>query len=288
MRALVIGGSGQLGTEIRRNWKHDDVVAPPHDQLDIEDGAALDATIARVKPDALVNCAAFHNVDRCESEPERAFAVNAVAVDRLAALCELRAVTLVTLSTDYVFDGASRTPYTEADRPRPLSAYGVSKLAGELLAQRRGTRALVVRTCGVYGVRPSATKGHTFIDRVIAQARANEPMRVVSDVVASPTFAGHLAMALRQLLEAGATGLVHVANRGPVSWYDFAAEALRQAGIAAGNIMPITASQWTTTAPRPAFSALESNKLRSIGIQMPDWREGIAAYLGLRRDGGEG
>ncbi|MBV8375169.1 MAG: dTDP-4-dehydrorhamnose reductase [Candidatus Eremiobacteraeota bacterium] len=286
MRILVVGGSGQLGTEIRRNWTHDDVVAPPHGQLDIEDATAVDAAIALVKPDALVNCAAFHNVDRCESEPERAYAVNAIAVDRAAALCELRGVAFVTFSTDYVFDGTATRPYVENDCPRPLSVYGVSKLAGELLTQRRGAKALIVRTCGVYGVRPSASKGHTFVDRVIAQARATQPMRVVTDVVASPTFAGHLATAVRRLLEAGASGLYHVADRGPVSWYDFAAEALRQAGIG-GNLEPISAAVWKTTAPRPAFSALESGKLRSIGVEMPDWREGIAAYLGLRAASGE-
>jgi dTDP-4-dehydrorhamnose reductase len=287
MRILLIGGSGQLGTEIRRTWTRDDVVAPPHEQLDIEDVPTLESTIDRLKPHAVVNCAAFHNVDRCESEPERAFAINAVAVDRLAALCSRRAIVLVTISTDYVFDGISVTPYTEEDRPQPLSAYGVSKLAGELLAARHGPQALIVRTCGVYGVRPSASKGHTFIDRVIAQAQANEPMRVVSDVVASPTFAGHLAAALRGLLEAGATGLYHAANRGPVSWYDFAFETLCQAGVA-GRLEPISAAQWKATAPRPAFSALDSSKLRGIGVAMPDWRDGIHDYLGLRGERGEG
>jgi dTDP-4-dehydrorhamnose reductase len=286
MRILVVGGSGQLGTEIRRTWTDDDILAPPHEQLDIEDVAALEATLLRVRPDAVVNCAAFHNVDRCEAEPERAFAINAAAVDRLAAICGRQGVTFVTLSTDYVFDGRSTRAYTEEDTPRPLSAYGVSKFAGELLVQRRDARTLIVRTCGVYGVRPSATKGYTFIDRVIAQARASEPQRIVSDVVASPTFAGHLATALRRLLSAGATGLYHAANRGPVSWYDFAVEALRQAGVA-GSIEPISASQWKTSARRPAFSALDSGKLESIGVEMPGWRDGISAYLGLRTGGGE-
>jgi dTDP-4-dehydrorhamnose reductase len=286
-RALLIGGSGQLGTEIRRNLDDWEIVAPSHSELNLEDDRALGEALDRISPDTAINCAAYHNVDRCEEEPGRAFAVNALAVDRLARLCAGRGVFFVTMSTDYVFDGTSARAYLEEDRPRPLSVYGVSKYAGELFVARSTARALVVRTCGVYGVRPSATKGHTFIDRVIAKARANEPMRVVTDVVASPTFAGHLAAALARLLESGATGLYHVANRGPVSWYDFAAEALRQAGIT-GNLEPISAAQWKTSAPRPAFSALDSAKLRSIGVEMPDWRAGIDAYLGLRDEDGEG
>jgi dTDP-4-dehydrorhamnose reductase len=280
-RALLIGGSGQLGTEIRRTWTGWQIDAPAHRELDVEDAAAVERAIDRMRPDAVVNCAAFHNVDRCESEPERAFAVNAVAVDRLAALCAQRAIAFATISTDYVFDGVTDRPYAESDVPRPLSVYGTSKLAGELLALRHRGRTLVVRTCGVYGLKPSAGKGYTFVDRIIAQTRAGEPVRVVDDVVASPTFAGHLAEALRRMLEAGATGLYHAVNPGPVSWYDFAAEALRQAGLAPA-IEPISAGAWKAAAARPAYSALENARLRELGIAMPDWREGIAAYLGLR------
>ncbi len=286
MRVLLIGGSGQLGTEIRRNWRDDDVVAPPHAQLHLEDAAALDAALMQSAADVVINCAAFHNVDRCESEPEQAFAINAVAVDRLASLCHERGALFVTISTDYVFDGNSTRPYTEEDRPQPLSTYGVSKLAGELLVQRREARALIVRTCGLYGVRPSASKGYTFIDRVIAQARANEPQRIVNDVIASPSFAGHVAAALHRLVSGGAIGIYHVVDRGPVSWYDFAAEALRQAGES-GQIEPISAAQWKTTARRPAFSALASSKLGTLGVDMPTWQEGIRAYLGLRGGRGE-
>jgi dTDP-4-dehydrorhamnose reductase len=287
MRVFLIGGAGQLGTEIRRDWTRDEIVAPSHAELDIEDTEAVASEIDRARPDAVVNCAAFHNVDRCEEEPERAFAVNALAVERLARACAQRDAAFVTISTDYVFDGNANRPYVETDPPHPLSAYGASKLAGELLVERLHARALVVRTCGVYGVRPSASKGHTFVDRVIAQARARETIRIVDDVFASPTFAGHLASAMRALLERGATGLYHVANGGPVSWYDFAAEALRQAGIAY-PIEPIGAAAWKAPARRPAFSALGSAKLGELGILMPGWREGIAAYLGLRTTVGEG
>jgi dTDP-4-dehydrorhamnose reductase len=278
--ALLIGGSGQLGTEIRRRWTDYDIASPPHSELDLEDTDALAAAITRAAPSVVVNCAAFHNVDRCEAEPERALAVNALAVARAARVCRDRGVEFVTISSDYVFDGASTRPYLEDDPVHPISAYGVSKLAGELLVEAVGSRALVVRTCGVYGVRPSASKGYTFVDRVIAQARADQPLRIVSDVAASPTFAGHLALALRALLDAGASGLYHAANAGPVSWYDFAGEALAQSGIDYA-IEPISAREWKVAARRPAFSALDSRKLRALGFEMPSWREGIAAYLAL-------
>ncbi len=278
-RVLVIGGSGQLGTEIRRRWTDYDVTAPAHADLDLENTDALAAAIDRVVPAAVVNCAAFHNVDRCEAEPDRALAVNAVAVARAARACRDRDVLFVTVSSDYVFDGTSTRPYVEDDPVHPISAYGVSKLAGELLVEAAGSRALVVRTCGVYGLRPSATKGYTFVDRVIAQARANEPLRIVNDVWASPTFAGHLAEALLALVESGETGLYHAANAGPVTWYDFACEALAQAGIDYA-VEPISAREWKMAARRPAFSALESGKLRALGFDMPSWRQGIAAYLG--------
>jgi dTDP-4-dehydrorhamnose reductase len=281
-RALLIGGSGQLGTEIRRGWTGWEIVAPSHAELDIEEDGAAAAFVAREKPDAVVNCAAFHNVDRCEDEPERALAINAIAVERLARAARDNDAVFVTISTDYVFDGTATVPYAERDCPRPLSAYAISKLAGEQLVARLDSRALVVRTCGVYGVRPSASKGHTFVDRVIAQGRAKETIRIVSDVTASPTFAGHLAEALRQLLESGATGLYHAANAGSVTWYDFAVEVLRQAGID-HPVEPISAAAWKAPARRPAFSALDCAKLRGLGIEMPGWREGIAAYLQLLR-----
>jgi dTDP-4-dehydrorhamnose reductase len=281
-RALVIGAAGQLGTEIRRRWDGWSVCAPPHAELDLKDAGAVADAVAREKPHVVVNCAAFHNVDRCETEPEEAMAVNAIAVGRLARLCRDAGAAFATISTDYVFDGAATRPYVETDAPHPISAYGVSKYAGELLVGYLESPALIVRTCGVYGVRPSSTKGHTFVDRIIAQAKAREPIRVVSDVVVSPTFAGDLARALLVLIEAGAAGLYHAANSGQVSWYDFACDVLRQAGIE-HPVEPIPASTWKAAARRPAFSALANVRLEALGFTMPSWQEGIAAYLEMTK-----
>lgn len=277
MKVLLIGGSGQLGRELQGRWTLDAVSAPSHEEADIRDTARVVDLLDRQQPDIVVNCAAFHNVDVCESEPANAMAVNALAVDALVAACAERGVDFMTISTDYVFDGEATRPYTEDDCPRPISAYGVSKLAGELLVARRRGKAYVVRTCGVYGLHASRSKG-TFVDRVIAQARAGEPIRVVNDVVASPTYAGHLALALRALVETRAYGLYHAANVGPVSWYDFAAKALELAGIA-HPIEPISASAWKAAARRPAYSALANAKLERLGIRLPRWDEGVAAYI---------
>ncbi|MBV8656139.1 MAG: dTDP-4-dehydrorhamnose reductase [Candidatus Eremiobacteraeota bacterium] len=277
MRVALIGGSGQLGTEIRRRWTDDEIVAPPHAEIDIEDAAAVAAMLDAVKPDAVVNCAAFHNVDRCEAEPGRAFAVNAVAVDRVAHLCDERSTAFVTISTDYVFDGNATAPYREAAVPHPLSLYGLSKLAGEHLALRGGGRVFVVRTCGLYG--NSVEGRRPFIERVLAAD--SQMLRVVADVVVSPTFAGHLAAALRRLVATDAYGLYHAVNAGAVSWYDFACEARKQAGRS-DSVEPIAADEWKAAAVRPRFSALENDKLDALGIGMPSWRDGIGAYLALK------
>jgi len=278
MNVLLIGGSGQLGSEIRARWSGDRIVAPTHAQLDFEDTLAVEHAIDAAQPQLVVNCAAFHNVDACEAQPDRAFAVNALAVDRAAALCQVRGVAFLTISTDYVFDGRTSRPYTEEDCACPISAYGTSKLAGERLVLRREMTAYVVRTCGVYGLHASKTKGYTFVDRIINQARAGETARVVDDVIASPTYAGDLAPALRALVATGTPGLYHACNPGPVSWYDFARAALELAGVAE-SIEPISAAQWKAPARRPAYSALENARLQSQRISMPPWRDGIAAYL---------
>jgi dTDP-4-dehydrorhamnose reductase len=277
VKVLLLGGSGQLGSEIRARWTDDEIVAPAHDELDLEETSDLELAIEAESPELVVNCAAFHNVDICETQPERAFAVNALAVDRAAALCAARDVTFVTFSTDYVFDGPATRPYEETDCPQPISVYGASKLAGEQLVLRRAMKAYVVRTCGVYGKHASKSKG-TFIDRVITQARSGERPRVVRDVIVSPTYAGDLAIALRRLVGSDRYGLYHACNVGPVSWYDFASAALELAGVAQ-PLEPILASEWKAPARRPAYSALANVKADALGIAMPTWREGIEAYL---------
>ncbi|HET9030967.1 MAG TPA: dTDP-4-dehydrorhamnose reductase [Candidatus Aquilonibacter sp.] len=277
MNVLLIGGSGQLGQEIRVRWTGHDVFAPSHAQAPIEDLARVEDWIERSQAAVVVNCAAFHNVDVCETQSDQAFAINALAVDRIAALCERRGIVFVTISTDYVFDGNANEPYSESDCTNPISCYGASKRAGESLVLRRSMKAFVVRTCGVYGRFASKSKG-TFVDRIIKQAREGQAIRVVSDVVASPTYAGHLADALGKLVLTAEYGLYHACNNGPVSWFAFAQAVLQHAGIDY-PIEAIAASDWKAAARRPVYSALSSAKLERVGIVMPSWTDGIAAYL---------
>lgn len=277
-RVLVLGGSGQVGAEIVRRWNDLELVAPPRSEVDIEDPASVEAAVAAVEPDIVVNCTAFHNVEQCEREPERAFAVNAIGVGRIARMCADRGAAFVTFSTDYVFDGELGRPYRESDEPNPVNAYGVSKLAGEKLVLLQQAGHYVVRTCGVYGTRISSSKGYTFIDRILAQARAGEQLRIVRDQVVSPSYAGDIADGLRALLERGIPGLYHVVNEGAVSWYDFATEALRQAGTEHA-VEPVSSTEWASPVRRPAYSALAIAGLQALGIEMPSWRDGIAAYL---------
>lgn len=228
----------------------------------------------------MLNAAAFADVDRCEIEPDRAMEMNAHAVGRAATVAARNDAVFLTLSTDYVFDGCKGSPYTEDDAADPLSAYGRSKLEGERLVAASAARAFVVRTCGVYGPSKSAHGRRPFLDRVL-MGGDGQPMQVVNDVVVSPTFAGDLADVLRRLIETGPCGLYHAANDGAVSWYDFAVEAARQGGSPA-KIEPISGAQWKAPALRPRYSALESRRLRNLGIALPSWRDGIASYLRVR------
>lgn len=206
---------------------------------------------------------------------------NAYAVGRAAVIAERNDAVFLTLSTDYVFDGSKGAPYTEQDATKPLSAYGRSKLEGERLVAASGARAFVVRTCGVYGRSRSAHGRRAFLDRVLG-GDGGQAVQVVSDVIVSPTYAGDLAVALRRLLETRRFGLYHAANDGAVSWYDFATEAARQAGSST-RIEPIAGATWKAPALRPRYSALETGRLRELGIGLPSWSEGIAAYLRSRR-----
>lgn len=275
-RVLLVGGSGRLGTAIRRRWSDCEIAAPPRDELDLADENAVRGALDRYRPDVFVNAAAFHDVDRCEEEPQQAFAINAAAVGTAARCARDRDAVFVTISTDYVFDGAANEPYREECAPHPISFYGTSKLAGEYLVESLRMSAYVVRTCGLYG-EAATLRRSTLIDRVL-ETTSGEPLRVVSDVFAAPTFAGDLADALRRLIATQSYGLYHAVNSGPVSWYDFACEAARQAGVEIA-IEPISAAQWKQRAARPRFSALSNAKLDALGITMPPWQAGIAAYL---------
>jgi dTDP-4-dehydrorhamnose reductase len=281
-RIVVIGASGQLGFDLMRAFENRQPVGVDHAMVDIEAPNAISEMIARLEPTLVINTAAFHNVELCETRADRAFAVNALAVGNLAAQCESSGIPLVHISTDYVFDGRASEPYAEDAPANPISIYGISKLAGELLIRRRTDRHFIVRTSGLYGLRGSTTKGYTFIERMLTQASAGQKLSVVNDMTFSPSFTLHVAKAIRDIVERGTFGTFHVTNSGQCTWYEFASEIFRQAGLSP-EVTPVTTDAFPTQARRPRFSALRHGAIERLRLPpLPDWKEGIADYLAER------
>jgi dTDP-4-dehydrorhamnose reductase len=283
-RPIVIGANGQLGSEVMRALAAYRPTGLTHADIEIEDEASVETVFAGTKPTLVVNTAAFSNVDECERRPDRAFAVNALAVDRLAAAAARHGAAFATISTDFVFRGDSRRPYGESDRPEPRTLYGLSKLAGELCARRHSSRHFIFRTSGLYGLRTATQKGHTFVDVILRQACAGQTPRVVTDVIFSPSYAADVAIALRSVFEREAYGLFHVTNSGSCSWFQFAEEALRLARLSSA-ITPISYRDFGSPVPRPPYTALACEALRGLGIEMPSWQDGLRRYVQARLAG---
>ncbi len=282
-RVAIVGGSGQLGSALRAAFIGRDVVAPDHAAVPIEDARAVAALLDGARAQVLINCSAFHHVDACEREPERAFAINALAVDRAAELCAQRGAGFATISTDYVFDGTLGRAYRENDAVNPLTAYGASKAAGESLTRRHGGRHWIVRTSGVFGTVGSSGKGYTLIDKVLRQAERGEPTRMVDDMVFSPSYAPHVGRAIRELIDRGAYGTHHVTNAGACSWYSFVRTAFEKAGLSGAPLEATTYAALGNPTRRPPYSALESITLPRHGIAaLPTWTDALDEFLAAR------
>jgi dTDP-4-dehydrorhamnose reductase len=279
VRALVAGSRGQLGRELLARLGDEVAWEGGRAELDVTDGAAVATLVAHVRPDVVFNATAFNRVDAAEAQPLQAFAVNATGPHFLAHAARDAGALLVHVSTDYVFDGAASRPYREDDPVRPLGAYGASKLAGEHLVAAAGGEHLVVRTSGVLGRGGSGQKGGSFVERIVAQARAGHPLRVVADQVFAPTSAPDLAAALVALLRTGARGLVHVTNAGSCSWHELAIAALAAAGLDA-PVERIRASDLGLAARRPAYSVLDTSRALALGLPPPrHWRDALRDCL---------
>jgi dTDP-4-dehydrorhamnose reductase len=281
-RILLIGGSGQLGTALQAELAGYDVTAPAHAAFDLvtNDPAAL---LDGAHYDVTINCAAFHNVDICEREPDKAMAANTLAVDRFARACAARDVAFMTISTDYVFDGTAKQPYREADAPGPRTAYGVSKLGGEFLTRRSGPKHYVVRSSGVFGTVGTSSKGYTLIDKVLAQAERGEPTRMVADMTFSPSYAPHVARAIHELIEAKAYGVHHVTNAGACTWFEFVRTAFAKAGLADAKLEPIEYASFKNPVQRPMYSPLANTTFAAAGIpELPHWELALDEFLAAR------
>jgi dTDP-4-dehydrorhamnose reductase len=252
-----------------------EAIALTRGDLDVTDAEAVRSAIEAERPGAVINCAAFTNVDGAEDDEAAATEVNGAAAGHLAAAAQAVGATIVQPSTDYVFDGRKTTPYVESDPTAPQSAYGRSKLAGEQAVAGANERHHIVRTSWLFGV-----AGKNFVDTMIGLGTERDELKVVHDQVGCPTYTGHLAEALVGLAAGDREyGVHHVAGAGQCSWFEFATEIFSQAGIDT-RAVPCTTEEFPRPAPRPAYSVLGSE--RRDPIRLPDWREGLRSFLAER------
>lgn len=282
MRVLVLGGGGQAGRAVAQSapGKHQVIVKTRAD-LDIADESAVERVVAQAGADWIVNGAAYTAVDLAEDQPELATAVNDTAVGTLARAAARAGTRLLHVSTDFVFDGEAHRAYLPSDATGPLGVYGASKLAGELRVLQGGAAGIVLRTAWLY-----AAAGKNFVLTMLRLMREREQVKVVSDQIGTPTWAGGLALAIWDLMDAGApAGVYHWTDLGVASWYDFAVaiqdEALERGLLArAATILPITTAEYPTRARRPAFSVLDTSATRAlIAAPAVHWRHNLRAML---------
>jgi dTDP-4-dehydrorhamnose reductase len=283
-KVAVFGGAGQLGVELVRVFSAAgyDLLRITRSEVDITRLAEIEARLGGFDPDIVINSAAYNQVDIAENEPQVAFQANALAVRNLSLACRQLDAQLVHFSTDYVFDGTAGRPYVETDQVHPLGAYAVSKLAGELYAQAYLDKPLIIRTSGVFGPGGLHTARGNFIELMLRLAQGTQPVRVVEDHVASPTYAPALADRTLLLVQQGHTGIFHVGGGATVSWYDYARLIFKEAGLHT-ELRPTNEREFRTAARRPKYSALSNAKMESVGIPpMPSLEEAVRDYLQKR------
>ena len=281
-KILITGCNGQLGKALNRLLRDNEeitIVNTDVDTLDICNAEAVRKIVQKEKPDTIINCAAHTAVDKCETDKENAYRINATGPKNLAAAGREIGAVMVQVSTDYVFNGNSQTPYTEEDVPAPQSVYGSTKLAGEEFVKAENEKYFIFRTAWLYG------EGNNFVrkmlclgDEVLAGQR--EKLTVVADQFGSPTSALELARMMLYVIERGEYGIYHATCEGSTSWYEFAREIFRRAGKEV-TVEPVTTEQYPTAAKRPAYSILENRKLNAMGeYRMKQWEDALAEYMG--------
>ena len=281
MRILLIGATGQLGGDLLRNNSDHTIDAPGRDVIDLAKPELAGSYIRASLPEMVINCAAFHNVPLCEVEPEQAFRINCVAVRDLAVVCNEIGAWLVTFSSDYVFSGDKRTPYLEEDLPGPLQVYGMTRLAGEHAAiSTAPERAIVIRTCGLYGITGAASKGGNFVDKCVAMARNNTHFDMGCDQTVTPTSTQSLSRAVLSLIGSPqiSPGIYHLVNEGACTWYEFAVAIVDLLDLKA-EVRPVDRAGRSGTMRRPIYSVMSNNKALSMGIVLPFWHSALAAYV---------
>lgn len=280
MRTAIIGATGQLGSALLPRLPGD-VVAVGHQQLEITDFAQVHSVLAGVQPHLVINAAAYNLVDRAEDEPQVAYAINALGPRNLAKVCGNLGSALVHVSSDYVFglDRERDAPHAEEDVPGPVSAYGVSKLAGEYFVRQHCSRHYIVRTCGLYGNPAGSAKGN-FVTTMLRLGAERKELSIVDDQQCTPSSAEDVAQAIADLVQTGKFGLYHATNSGSTTWYRLAIEIFRIAGMNV-DVKPITTVEFGAKARRPHYSVLDTRRLsQTIGYALPSWQDAVGRFLG--------
>jgi dTDP-4-dehydrorhamnose reductase len=282
MKVLVTGANGQLGTDLCKVLRDFELIALTHKDIEISDMNSVKQAFHKHKSDIIINTAAYVRVDDCETEQDKAFLINALGARNIAVAAQELGAKLVYISTDYVFGGEDepRTiSYTEFDVPAPLNTYGKSMLAGENLVRHFCLRYFIIRASALFGVAGSSGKGGNFVETMLRLAKERDELRVVNDQVFSPTYTRDLARKIAQLMTTDYYGIFHITNKGYCSWYEFAREILKQAGLKT-PVIPISSDQYPQKARRPRYSVLDNSHLRLLGMDdMRPWQEALKDYL---------
>jgi len=284
MKVLLVGANGQLGTDLSvvLDRKGIEVRRVVNREIDVRNAESVMDLVAAVKPDFVVNTAAFHKLEDCETQPTLAYEVNAVGARNLAVACQKQGSVLMHFSTDYVFDGAKGSPYAEADLTSPINVYGVTKVAGEQMVAYTMPRHFLVRVCGLYGKAGPSGKGSNFVENMLKKAGDGVQIRVVDDQVLSPTYTLDLAERLCGLLTTEAYGLYHLSSEGQCSWHEFASKIFELAGVTA-ELSPCKTADFPSPVRRPTTSSMDKTKFNHLGIgTMPLWTDSLARYLAAR------
>jgi dTDP-4-dehydrorhamnose reductase len=286
LKIALIGSDGQLGTDIYKYFKNKgaDIAGLTQKEIEVCDKNICSSVLFEMKPDLIINTAAFHQVDVCEDEVLKTFEVNVGGVKNLAEICLEIDSALMHFSTDFVFGGyVKNTPYSEDDCPAPISVYGISKLAGEYVIRYMLKKYYILRVCGLYGHAGSLGKGYNFVELMIRLAKEGKDIRVVNDQVLTPTSTKDVTEKLFELIQKGKFGLYHMTSSGSCSWYEFACEIFKLSGLNP-NISPTTSEEFVTKAKRPSYSVLDNRNLRKIGLKdMRHWKEALADYIEERK-----
>ncbi|HLP14956.1 MAG TPA: dTDP-4-dehydrorhamnose reductase [Bacteroidota bacterium] len=282
MKIAIIGADGQLGTDLVEACTRagHSVFPLTYEDIHIEDIDSVSRALTPIHPDAVFNAAAFHNVPKCETEIDQAFAVNAKGPLILATLSESLGYALVHYSTDYVFDGIKHSPYLETDAPNPLNIYATSKLAGEYCALNYARRGTVIRLSGIYGRVPSLMKGNNFVSIMVKLASEKPEVRVVTDEVLSPTPTSEIAERSLFILNSGRTGLYHLVSEGECSWYEFAEVIWQTLGLTT-PLLKTSVKEFASPVKRPFYSALENARYNALpgSVPMTHWKEALIKFL---------